>query len=182
MKKLLTLTMALAGFWLASSSAEAYPGTALIRCDSINRSTTRCSTNEFIQSARIVAQHSNTECVYGRTWGYDSNSVWVSRGCRATFEVYYNNAPLPPPHHPPLPPPGPISCGRYNTFLNVAPRAQAWVSLGCPVGCRLSNYGYFGSNMPCNWNVNYTAATLTCFNSNPYAWEQVPQVFIDCVR
>jgi DUF3011 family protein len=35
----------------------------------------------------IVRQRSEADCVYGRTWGYDRQGVWVDRGCRADFEV-----------------------------------------------------------------------------------------------
>ncbi|MBC8063205.1 MAG: DUF3011 domain-containing protein, partial [Chlorobia bacterium] len=36
---------------------------------------------------RIVRQLSDKPCVYGRSWGYDRDKVWVDRGCRAVFEV-----------------------------------------------------------------------------------------------
>lgn len=34
---------------------------------------------------RLVQQNSGSPCVEGRTWGYTNNSVWVDKGCRATF-------------------------------------------------------------------------------------------------
>ena len=37
--------------------------------------------------ARIIRQRSDADCIYGRTWGYDSRGIWVDRGCRADFEV-----------------------------------------------------------------------------------------------
>jgi hypothetical protein len=42
-------------------------------------------------NVRLVRQRSEAQCVYGRTWGYDANGIWVDRGCRADFEVgsYY---------------------------------------------------------------------------------------------
>lgn len=171
MKHILLTAFALLTFGLASR-AQAYPSNSdLIRCDSVSHGTFRCEARGFITNAHVVRQHSNSACIYGRTWGYDQNSVWVSNGCRATFEVYYDNGNYPP-----------VSCGRYNASLSVPPRAQAWVSLGCPSGCRLAQYGYYGTNMGCNWNINYVGATLTCFNPNPYYYDNVPQVYIDCMR
>lgn len=35
----------------------------------------------------IVRQRSEADCIYGRTWGYDRQGIWVDRGCRADFEV-----------------------------------------------------------------------------------------------
>jgi len=39
------------------------------------------------QGARIIRQRSDADCIYQRTWGFDTNGVWVDRGCRADFEV-----------------------------------------------------------------------------------------------
>jgi len=36
---------------------------------------------------RLVKQRSGSPCTQGRTWGYDSNGIWVDRGCRADFEI-----------------------------------------------------------------------------------------------
>jgi hypothetical protein len=36
---------------------------------------------------RMVSQRSGSNCMQGRTWGYDRNGIWVDRGCRADFEV-----------------------------------------------------------------------------------------------
>jgi len=36
---------------------------------------------------RLVKQRSGSPCTQGTTWGYDSNGIWVDRGCRADFEV-----------------------------------------------------------------------------------------------
>jgi hypothetical protein len=37
--------------------------------------------------ARIIRQRSESDCIYGRTWGYDGRGIWVDRGCRADFEL-----------------------------------------------------------------------------------------------
>jgi DUF3011 family protein len=36
---------------------------------------------------QLVHQNSQAKCIFDRTWGYDQNSIWVDRGCRADFEV-----------------------------------------------------------------------------------------------
>lgn len=36
---------------------------------------------------RLSKRLSDKECTLGRSWGFDRNSVWVDRGCRAEFEV-----------------------------------------------------------------------------------------------
>jgi hypothetical protein len=36
---------------------------------------------------RLLEQKSDANCVQGRSWGYERNYIWVSRGCRADFEV-----------------------------------------------------------------------------------------------
>ncbi|MBN9502378.1 MAG: DUF3011 domain-containing protein [Armatimonadetes bacterium] len=39
------------------------------------------------KKVRLVRQLSDKPCVYGVTWGYNRDEIWVDRGCRATFEV-----------------------------------------------------------------------------------------------
>lgn len=36
----------------------------------------------------LLRQLSRTDCVQGRTWGYDRERIWVDQGCRAEFAVY----------------------------------------------------------------------------------------------
>ena len=36
---------------------------------------------------RLVRQLSGSPCEQGSTWGYDSRSIWVDRGCRAEFDL-----------------------------------------------------------------------------------------------
>lgn len=38
-------------------------------------------------SVRLVRRVSGSPCVYGRSWGYDRNGIWVDNGCGAIFEV-----------------------------------------------------------------------------------------------
>lgn len=35
--------------------------------------------------AQLVTQRSGSSCIQGSTWGYDSQGIWVDRGCRADF-------------------------------------------------------------------------------------------------
>ena len=35
----------------------------------------------------LTRQVSESDCHYGRTWGYDSNGIWVDGGCRAEFQL-----------------------------------------------------------------------------------------------
>ncbi|MBC8063204.1 MAG: DUF3011 domain-containing protein [Chlorobia bacterium] len=41
---------------------------------------------DFQGRVRMVKQLSDKPCIQGRTWGSDSNGIWVDDGCRATFE------------------------------------------------------------------------------------------------
>jgi hypothetical protein len=36
----------------------------------------------------VYKQLSASPCTYGRSWGVDGNSVWVTKGCRAEFAVF----------------------------------------------------------------------------------------------
>jgi len=55
-----------------------------------------CASDDFFRhfcsldvrgEVEIVRQRSEAACIYGRTWGYVGNAVWVDRGCRADFAV-----------------------------------------------------------------------------------------------
>jgi hypothetical protein len=35
---------------------------------------------------RLIRRISSTPCVEGKSWGFDSNHIWVDKGCRAVFE------------------------------------------------------------------------------------------------
>ncbi|MEO8727323.1 MAG: DUF3011 domain-containing protein [Acidobacteriaceae bacterium] len=36
---------------------------------------------------QMIRQRSGSPCIQGRTWGYNRNSIWVDKGCRADFIV-----------------------------------------------------------------------------------------------
>lgn len=59
----------------------------VVRCESWNRLTAECPTYGRPVSIRLIQRHSNSPCIPGRTYGAYQQGVWVSNGCRATFEV-----------------------------------------------------------------------------------------------
>lgn len=58
----------------------------VVRCES-NDNRTRVCRVDTRGGVRLVDQDSRAPCVRGRSWGYDRNGIWVSRGCRGKFEV-----------------------------------------------------------------------------------------------
>jgi len=57
-----------------------------ITCESDDMEYTRCRAWTYGR-VRLSRQLSSTQCVQGRTWGYDRDGVWVDRGCRGIFVV-----------------------------------------------------------------------------------------------
>jgi hypothetical protein len=58
----------------------------IVSCGSVNRQTQEC----FVDTrggVRLTRKLSDTHCTEGQTWGYRSDRIWVSGGCRAEFEV-----------------------------------------------------------------------------------------------
>jgi hypothetical protein len=58
-----------------------------ITCESHQNRTEACGTVVPGSSVTLVQQLSNSPCIQGRTWGSDNDSIWVSGGCRAVFDV-----------------------------------------------------------------------------------------------
>jgi hypothetical protein len=58
-----------------------------ITCESHGARAEACGTVEPGSSVRLQRQLSNSPCVEGRSWGADNDSIWVSGGCRAVFNV-----------------------------------------------------------------------------------------------
>lgn len=56
-----------------------------VTCESVNNRQTDCDMDTRGE-VRLVRKLSDASCDYGRTWGTNKHSVWVSDGCRATFE------------------------------------------------------------------------------------------------
>jgi hypothetical protein len=59
-----------------------------VRCESIDERTRYC-TADIRGRVRLVDQLSRSQCIEGRTWGWDRQGIWVSQGCRAEFEIEY---------------------------------------------------------------------------------------------
>lgn len=58
-----------------------------ITCESHGGRAEACGTVQPGSSVQMVEQISNTPCIEGSTWGADNDSIWVSGGCRAVFDV-----------------------------------------------------------------------------------------------
>ena len=68
------------GFWAQSALAQGY-----VTCESREGGYRECYSG-FQYPPVLVRQLSNSACVEGRTWGHRPGLIWVSRGCRASFE------------------------------------------------------------------------------------------------
>ena len=53
-------------------------------CESENGRRKHCPADTRFGVA-VFRQLSDSDCILNRTWGYDSNGVWVTSGCRAEF-------------------------------------------------------------------------------------------------
>lgn len=56
-----------------------------ITCASDDNRTRNCAWERRQGRPVLVEQLSRTQCVEGRNWGYNGNTLWVSQGCRARF-------------------------------------------------------------------------------------------------
>lgn len=63
-----------------------------LRCESRSGGRRTCPV-ETSAGVKLTRQLSRMDCELDKTWGYDADGVWVSRGCRAEFQV--RNASLP---------------------------------------------------------------------------------------
>jgi len=77
-----------AGLCMAGSATAVRPAAAqtTITCESQSNAFRDCRITTG-GKVRLVQNISNTRCEYGRTWGFDWNSIWVDRGCRGKFMV-----------------------------------------------------------------------------------------------
>ena len=60
-----------------------------IRCESYDGRQRICRVDTS-GGVRLVRQLSDARCIRGRTWDAQRGAIWVSRGCRADFEVGYS--------------------------------------------------------------------------------------------
>jgi hypothetical protein len=79
-----------ADFRLASGGPGSGPGPGrppsgvTITCSSNDGKRNFCPANTS-RGVKLVTQRSGSPCTQGQTWGYDSQRIWVDRGCRADF-------------------------------------------------------------------------------------------------
>src|SRR5512147_2370301 len=58
-----------------------------LRCHDANNNARNYCPADTRGGVRMTRQISGSPCTQGSTWGYDSNQIWVDRGCRAEFEI-----------------------------------------------------------------------------------------------
>lgn len=58
----------------------------VVRCESEGERYNFCSVDTS-GGVTLKRQLSQSECIKGRTWGYDRRGIWVDNGCRAEFYV-----------------------------------------------------------------------------------------------
>lgn len=59
-------------------------------CESKDGRRNRCAADTLGQITLGRQLTRDNKCIEGRTWGYDSNAIWVDRGCRAEFLIADN--------------------------------------------------------------------------------------------
>jgi hypothetical protein len=62
------------------------PPGGTISCSSNNGKRNFCQVYTG-RGVRLVNQRSGSACVQGQTWGWNSQGIWVDRGCRADFQI-----------------------------------------------------------------------------------------------
>jgi hypothetical protein len=65
---------------------SSYNDAVRVRCESQNERTRYCAA-DIRGDVRLVNQLSHSNCIEGRSWGWDRQGIWVSGGCRAEFEI-----------------------------------------------------------------------------------------------
>jgi hypothetical protein len=79
---LCTLAMPLAAQDSRNSRAR------IMSCESTNFRRTSCDADTS-SGVSLVRQLGDDKCVQGSTWGFTERGIWVDRGCRAEFALYY---------------------------------------------------------------------------------------------
>jgi len=64
-------------------TSPALGGTA-VTCESRDNRLTRCPASTY-GGVRLARQISDSPCIFDRTWGWDTQGIWVNEGCRAEF-------------------------------------------------------------------------------------------------
>lgn len=59
-----------------------------LTCESSQNRRNKCQIPRVrpVSQVSLVRQFSNAPCVQGETWGYNREHIWVTDGCRASFE------------------------------------------------------------------------------------------------
>jgi hypothetical protein len=60
------------------------PQAARVMCESKDGMRTVCPADTRLGVA-VVRQVSDSPCILNSTWGYNSDGIWVTAGCRAEF-------------------------------------------------------------------------------------------------
>jgi Protein of unknown function (DUF3011) len=66
---------------------DGYDEVQIITCESRDQQQNYCAIPRGAR-VRLHDQLSRAQCSEGYSWGYDRRGIWVSKGCRAEFEVY----------------------------------------------------------------------------------------------
>ena len=104
MKPLLAFTLLVAASSLFMPSAQAQIESkqttyALIVCESPGNQRSFCLADTQ-RGVKLVREISRNRCVEGRTFGYQSDGIWISGGCAAEFEIGRGGS-VPGPNYPP---------------------------------------------------------------------------------
>jgi hypothetical protein len=65
---------------------EVPDGPVYFKCESTTAGRKHCPVSTR-SGVKLVRQLSKSDCIEHSTWGFDVDSVWVSQGCRAEFQV-----------------------------------------------------------------------------------------------
>jgi hypothetical protein len=60
-----------------------------LTCASTNYRYNTCFANSYVTQAQLIRQESGAPCQLGVSWGWNQDGIWVDRGCRGTFRLYY---------------------------------------------------------------------------------------------
>ncbi|HVE51697.1 MAG TPA: DUF3011 domain-containing protein [Casimicrobiaceae bacterium] len=85
---------------VALSAATPVLAQSRIDCESRDYQYNFCATPDGVARARLIEQRSRSQCVEGRTWGFDRRGIWVSGGCEGAFEYAALRGPGPGPGGP----------------------------------------------------------------------------------
>jgi hypothetical protein len=91
-------------------------GTIRVQCDSRNYQYRFCNLDQRVVSVELVRQNSQAACVFGRTWGWRGDGIWVNEGCEGEFVAHASYRPLPQPARPGL-----VYCESHEYRYNFCP-------------------------------------------------------------